>query len=319
MKKRIQFIVFIVIMAIATSGYCQIQPGVFSVSPFVGGFWFEGNQDLDHSPVYGLRLGYDFTKNIGAEVVFDYVNADYTTADISTNVFNYRVEGLYNFMPDGKLVPFIAAGIGCMSIDYGDATKDKTRFTFDYGAGLKYFLTDWIALRADVRHILAFGNFNNNLEYTLGLTFYFGGKKEGSQPVEEMKKEPEAAAQVEQKIIEKGRVTLNVQFDTGKAIVKPAYYKEIEEVTDVMKKYPALKIVVEGHTDNVGGEKYNLNLSQKRATAIKAVMVDNFKIESTRIKAKGFGYSKSIGDNLTIEGRRSNRRVEAAVEYVIEK
>ena len=310
MKKRIQFIVFIVIMAIATSGYCQIRPGAFSVSPFVGGFWFEGNQDLDHSPVYGLRLGYDFTKNIGAEVVFDYVNADYTTADISTNVFNYRVEGLYNFMPNNKLVPFIAAGIGVMSIDYGDANKDKTRFTFDYGAGLKYFLTDWIALRADVRHVLAFGNFNNNLEYTLGLTFYFGGKKEG---VQEMKKEP--VAEAEPTIIEKGRVTLNVQFDTGKAVVKPAYYNEIQSVTDVMNKYPKLRVVIEGHTDNVGGEKYNLDLSQKRAEAIKGVMVDNFKIKADRIKAEGFGYSKPIGDNKTNEGRQINRRSEAVIEY----
>ena len=310
MKKIIPLIAFIIVMAVTTSGYCQIRPGAFSVSPFVGGFWFEGNQDLDHSPVYGLRLGYDFTKNIGAEVVFDYVNADYTTADISSNVFNYRVEGLYNFMPDSKLVPFIAAGIGGMSIDYGDANKDKTRFTFDYGVGLKYFLTDCIALRADVRHVLAFGNFNNNLEYTMGLTFYFGGKKEDLQ---EMKKEP--VAEAEPTIIEKGRVTLNVQFDTGKAVVKPAYYKEIESVTDVMKKYPKLKIVVEGHTDNVGGEKYNLNLSQKRAEAIRAVMVNNFKIESSRITAKGFGYSRSIGDNKTNEGRQSNRRSEAVVEY----
>jgi OOP family OmpA-OmpF porin len=316
MIKRIQFIVFMVIMVIATSGYCQIRPGAFSVSPFVGGFWFEGNQDLDHRPVYGLKLGYDFTKNIGAEATFDYVNTHYTTADINTNVYNYRVEALYHFMPDSKLVPFIAVGVGGMSIDYKDATHDKDRATFDYGLGLKYFLTDWLALRADVRHVLAFGSVYNNLEYTAGLVFYFGGKKEG---VQEMKKEPEAEAKVEPKIIEKGRVTLNVQFDTGKAIVKPAYYKEIEEVTDVMKKYLDLKIVVEGHTDNVGGEKYNLNLSQKRAEAIKTVMVDNFKIESTRIKAKGFGYSKSIGDNLTIEGRKSNRRVEAAVEYVIEK
>ena len=137
--------------------------------------------------------------------------------------------------------------------------------------------------------------------------------------VEEIKKAPEAAATVEQKIIEKGRATLNVEFDAGKSIVKPAYYKEIEGIADVMKKYPALNIVVEGHTDNVKGKKYNLMLSQKRAEAIKAVMVKKFKIESARITAKGFGFSKPIGDNSTKEGRKLNRRVEASVEYTIEK
>ncbi len=110
-----------------------------------------------------------------------------------------------------------------------------------------------------------------------------------------------------------------MEFDTGKAIVKPAYYKEIEAVADVLKKYPDLKIVVEGHTDNVGGEKYNLNLSQKRAEAVKAVMVNNFKIASDRITAKGFGFSNPLADNSTKEGRQQNRRVEAAVEYTVKK
>jgi OOP family OmpA-OmpF porin len=311
MKKIIPLIVLFIVMAIATSGYCQIRPGAVSVSPFVGGFWFEGNQELDHSPVYGLKLGYDFTKNIGAEATFNYVNTDYTAANINTNVYNYRVEGLYHFMPDSKLVPFLAVGLGGMSVDYSGVTHDKDRVTFDYGAGLKYFVTDWLALRADVRHVLAFGSVYNNLEYTVGLMFYFGGKKDG---VQEMKKEEE----VEQTIIEKGRVTLNVEFDTGKHFVKPVYYKEIQGVTDVMNKYPKLKIVVEGHTDNVGGEKYNLNLSQNRAEAIKGVMVNNFKIKSNRIKAEGFGYSKPIGDNKTVEGRQINRRVEAVVEYEYE-
>ena len=134
-------------------------------------------------------------------------------------------------------------------------------------------------------------------------------------PVQEMKKAPE----VEQKILEKGRATLDVEFDTGKSVVKPRYYNDIRNVAEVMKKYPDLKIVIEGHTDNVGGEKYNLNLSQKRAEAIKGVMVTKFNIEPSRLMTKGFGYSKPIASNSTKEGRQKNRRVEAAVEYTIEK
>ena len=134
-------------------------------------------------------------------------------------------------------------------------------------------------------------------------------------PVEEMKKAPE----VEQKILEKGRATLDVKFDFDKAVVKPKYYKDIQSVADVMKKYPDLKIALEGHTDNVGGKKYNLNLSQKRAEAIKNIMVTKFDIEPSRLTAKGFGESKPIASNSTKEGRQKNRRVEAAVEYTIER
>ncbi|MGO9138507.1 MAG: OmpA family protein, partial [Syntrophales bacterium] len=134
-------------------------------------------------------------------------------------------------------------------------------------------------------------------------------------PVEEMKKAPE----VEQKILEKGRATLDVKFDFDKAVVKPQYYKDIQSVAEVMKKYPDLKIVIEGHTDNVGGNKYNLNLSQKRAEAVKNVMVTKFNIEPSRLTAKGFGESKPIASNSTKEGRQKNRRVEAAVEYTYER
>ena len=134
-------------------------------------------------------------------------------------------------------------------------------------------------------------------------------------PVQEMKKAPE----IEQKILEKGRATLDVKFDFDKAVVKKQYYKDIQGVTEVMKKYPDLNIVVEGHTDNVGGKKYNLNLSQKRAEAIKEVMVKIFNISTDRIKTEGFGYSKPIASNSTKEGRQKNRRVEAAVDYTYEK
>lgn len=155
----------------------EILPGRASVSPYVGGFVFEGNQDLKHRPVFGVRLGYDFTKNWGAEALFDDVPTRYGATDSSTNVFNYRLEGLYHLWPDRKLVPFLAVGAGGMSIHSRDDAVDKNRAVLDYGAGLKYALTDRIALRADLRHLLAFGSTYNNLEYSLGVVFYFGGVK----------------------------------------------------------------------------------------------------------------------------------------------
>jgi len=355
MRKIAGVFIILAVLAFNSVVSAEIKSGAVSVSPYIGGYLFEGNQDLKHNPFYGLRFGYDFTRNLAAEAVFNYVNTRYqpTGTDTSANVYNYRLEGLYHFMPEKRFVPFVAVGLGGQTINYNDNTGNRVRGVADYGAGFKYFFTDWLALRADVRHVLAFGSLYNNLEYGLGLTFYFGGSKaapaelkqepamQPMQPtlkepepapmpppmpppappvaVEEMKKAPEAATTIEKSIIEKGRATLNVEFDFDKAIVKPRYHKEIQNVADVMVKYPDLNIVVEGHTDNVGGKQYNLNLSQKRAEAIKKVMETKFNINPGRITAKGFGFSRPVASNSTKEGRQKNRRVEAAVEYTYTK
>ncbi len=124
-------------------------------------------------------------------------------------------------------------------------------------------------------------------------------------PMEGMKKEA----------IDKGRAKLLVDFDFDKAVVKQKYHKEIESLADVMKKYPDLNIVVEGHTCNIGPAKYNEKLSQRRAEAIKEVLVKKFNINAARITAKGYGLSKPLASNATKEGRQQNRRVEAVAEY----
>jgi len=124
----------------------------------------------------------------------------------------------------------------------------------------------------------------------------------------------EAAVQREAPASKEVSMTLLVKFDTGKAVVKTKYNKEIKRVADFMKAHPDTKAMIKGHTDNVGGKKYNLNLSQKRAEAIKKVLVKKFNISADRIKTEGFGFSSPIASNSTKEGRQKNRRGEAAVE-----
>ncbi len=178
-----------VLLLFSFPAFAEVQPGSYSISPYVGGFLFDGDQDanldLEHRPVYGLRFGYDFTKHVGAEAVLGYVATKHKATSSDADVYNYRIEGLYHFLPERKLVPFLALGVGGMSISYDDNTDNKTRAVVDYGAGLKYFLTDRVALRADVRHVVALGSVYNNLEYTVGLTFYFGGAKAAASAQQE--------------------------------------------------------------------------------------------------------------------------------------
>jgi outer membrane immunogenic protein len=307
----------------------------------VGGLFLGYNYQFPINLVAGVETDINYGKISGSSI--DDINPVWTMKSELNWLGSTRVRLGYAVW---RFLPYVAVGLAYTRTELyaedlsGNApdTKDY-RFGWTPSIGLDFAITQNLLARAEYAYYdfgtksVTFSDgqiVDNRIRFQgfkLGLAWKFGGPKEASKPiakavapeppppVEEMKKAPEAAPVVEQTIIEKGRVTLDVEFDTGKAVVKPASYKDIEAVADVMKKYPDLKIVVEGHTDNVGGEKYNRNLSQKRAEAVKAVMVKNFNIESNRITAKGFGYSRAIGDNKTKAGRQNNRRVEAVVEY----
>jgi OOP family OmpA-OmpF porin len=125
---------------------------------------------------------------------------------------------------------------------------------------------------------------------------------------------PQAAAIAPEKQPVTVCITLNVQFDIERYDVKPQYHDDIARVADFMKKSPATTAVIEGHTDYVGTEEYNMTLSQRRAESVMNYLVENFGIEASRLSAKGFGKSDPIADNTTEQGRIKNRRIEAVID-----
>ena len=102
---------------------------------------------------------------------------------------------------------------------------------------------------------------------------------------------------------------INVQFDTGSAVVKSNYYPEIARIAQKIKG----SVSIFGHTDNVGKIDYNQKLSQARAEAVKDVLVSRHGIPASSITATGYGMSRPIADNKTAEGRKKNRRIEMSV------
>ena len=103
-------------------------------------------------------------------------------------------------------------------------------------------------------------------------------------------------------------VTYAITFDTGKATLKPEADVEINRIKGIMDKDPSLKFEVQGHCDNTGSDKVNDPLSQKRAEAIVARLVE-MGISKDRLTAVGKGSHEPIADNSTDEGRAKNRRV----------
>jgi OOP family OmpA-OmpF porin len=109
----------------------------------------------------------------------------------------------------------------------------------------------------------------------------------------------------------KGSIVLhNILFDTGKATIKPESAAALAVIGEVLKSDAALKIEIQGHTDNVGAPAANLKLSQDRAAAVKAHIVQNHGIAADRMTTAGLGDTKPLDDNKTEEGRARNRRVE---------
>ena len=104
----------------------------------------------------------------------------------------------------------------------------------------------------------------------------------------------------------------DVLFDTAKYTLKPEAREKLAKVSGILLAYPNLKVQVEGYTDNVGSEQYNLTLSQQRGDAVRAYLVSQG-VSPDNITATGYGLSNPIADNATAAGRAQNRRVQMVV------
>jgi OmpA-OmpF porin, OOP family len=111
------------------------------------------------------------------------------------------------------------------------------------------------------------------------------------------------------KLNKDGFLTLYINFDTGKATIKPDSDKSVDDAAAVLKAAPTLKIEVGGHTDNAGTPASNEKLSADRAQAVMAALVKRG-VAASRLTAKGYGQNSPIADNRSEDGRAKNRRVE---------
>jgi outer membrane protein OmpA-like peptidoglycan-associated protein len=120
---------------------------------------------------------------------------------------------------------------------------------------------------------------------------------------------------VEKQLTEQKRaVTYGIYFDFNKDTIKPESEAVLKEIVQAMTDNPGWKLTVEGHTDNIGADAYNLDLSKRRAAAVKQALVARYHIAADRLSTDGFGPSRPVDSNDTLEGRARNRRVELTRE-----
>jgi outer membrane protein OmpA-like peptidoglycan-associated protein len=121
----------------------------------------------------------------------------------------------------------------------------------------------------------------------------------------------ESTPDFSQVIASTGRyVTHGILFDTDSDRLKPESAPVIQSIAQGLQATPNLKLLIEGHTDSVGNAAHNMDLSKRRAEAVRAVLVSQFKMDASRLNTQGLGSTKPIDSNDTPQGRAQNRRVE---------
>lgn len=120
----------------------------------------------------------------------------------------------------------------------------------------------------------------------------------------------EGGVDLRRKLLAEGEIsTNNILFDSGSANLQPQSMGVIRQISQVLQQDPNINLMIVGHTDADGDEGANMELSKKRADAVKAALVEYYNASPQRLQTDGRGESQPVGDNATVEGKAQNRRV----------
>jgi len=301
--------------------------------------------DVWWSVGFGRFLG----NNLSLDVEFDQFEGTVKDSEVSTpesltgdwRLRNVGLMGRY-FIGQSKVRPYLAAGIG--SLKHRNSASDNSNISASLGLGLngqfsKHLSGNMQALwRTDGDN----DSQNNPKSYqdwifSVGLSFDFGGKAappppppapppppppppnpdlDGDGVLNEHDKcpntRPGAVVDLDGCEVEAVIELDGVNFDFDKATLKPEAKVVLNEAAALLSKHDRVVVQIAGHTDSMGSETYNQGLSERRANAVQAYLVDKG-VKASRLSAKGYGESRPVASNDTEEGRAENRRVEMIV------
>ncbi|MEK7388646.1 MAG: OmpA family protein [Elusimicrobiota bacterium] len=129
---------------------------------------------------------------------------------------------------------------------------------------------------------------------------------------DEERRAKEALADIQRKV-DSGSLP-KIQFEFDRDEITPESFATLDLIAELLLKNPRLKLIALAHTDSLGTEEYNLDLSERRARAVKSTLVKKG-VAPPSIRFKGMGFAFPLADNSTEEGRAKNRRVEFRVTY----
>jgi OOP family OmpA-OmpF porin len=299
MRKYALFALLFIMVLPLTAG-AEIREGSFEINPFVGYCTTANSPVFCHKDIFGLRMGYNITPHWEIEGAYNKVNS---SAEL------VGIDALYHLTPEKRFVPFLLAGIGYGHIEPRSRPHYDTMMG-DVGAGFKYFLTDSLAFRTEIRDVLTH---SNNVIVSAGITISLGGKTRKTVPVPaeqpavapkpEMKPEPKPepkplpvpeakplpVAPAPELKPEPVRIILeDIHFANDKYSLTPAAKEILQGNILKLKENPGLEIEIQGHTSAIGSDEHNQKLSVRRATIVKDYLIKEG-IAENRLTSKGYG------------------------------
>lgn len=335
---RMTFKALTLALAMGATGFAaqsaSADDGRFYIVPGLQWMDFDSQRQSDDELGYNLGIGYGLTDNLATELTYSRINMN--TSFGRDRLRAYRLDLVYNLDNTiGTLSPFFVGGIGDTKFD---TDKDTT---INLGAGLRHRFNDRVEWRAAARTFFGFDDGTYDIGIDTGLVFHLGAapapRVEASAPPVVADSDGDGVPDdrdacpntprnyaVDERgcpimLEEVARITLNVQFDFDQAVVKPEYFDDIRQVADFLAEHDDVVATVEGHTDSTGTDEYNQGLSERRAAAVRQVLIERFNVSPARISSVGYGESRPVTSNATSEGRAQNRRVEGAMTATMQR
>ena len=338
MKSYIVALSALLTFTCSASAVEQGSKGQLEISPFFGAARPDayGLNDPRNAPIVGIRLGHYFTDAWSGEFSLQRTFSERNSDSRFVYLDSIRLNVLYSLATDVRLQPFFTGGFGLERFK-SQGIPDENDFGLNAGAGLRLFLTEEAGLRFDWRYVSAKvsvpgSQWQQNFETTLGLFFLLGKNNQAPKKVAASKPKPKKdsdgdgvmddmdkcaktpkGTSVDKKgcpLKTKSRGALEgVAFKLNSADLTQDAEKVLEDVAADLKKFPSVNVEIQGHSDTMGDDSYNLYLSEKRAQTVRSFLI-NKGVKAERLTAKGYGETAPVADNSTLEGRRKNRRVE---------
>ena len=226
---------------------------------------------------------------------------------------------------------------GVNNLDIGNS-----QVSGNLGAGYRHYLSERMAVYFETKAHYQFSGHYDELAAQIGFVYFFGKNEptaitkpavtESAAPVTFLDADNDGIADafdtcantpIVDKVDAQGcslyindqiSMQLLVSFDNNKAVVKSEYFNKIKAMADLLKSNPDTKLTIEGHASSKGAVAYNKTLSQKRADAIVEVLNQNYNINSSRLKAIGYGESRLLNKDDTAKAHAENRRIMAILE-----
>jgi OOP family OmpA-OmpF porin len=297
----------------------------------------------DHAG-FQIGLGHDFTQHIAGELALSNGSFRIPGYGAREKLNALAVDGLYKFLPVTSMFrPYLLVGAGGMSDDIGGHIPNNEAWLAEAGGGLLVGLGNQtgsyrLQLRTEAKYRREFIQNtqyvpNNPGDVILGVGFQlmFGAPTPPPPmaaapppppepapaplpPPAAPECHPPAGFQMDANchIIEQKVIVRAVDFEFNSAQLTAPAQQTLDEIDHALLNQPELQIEIQGYTDSVGSDSYNLNLSQKRAESVKVYLVSKG-VSASVLTAKGYGKADPIASNKSAEGRAQNRRVAFSV------